>query len=1097
MKILIDMQGLQTPFSSKRGVGVYIAGLVGELHKLAGKHEISYLFNAEFPDEYFRCLERFQGIITRKNSHLFAQKISANYRFSSPDEVVLAEGLYTSFVEWLAPDVLFTPNLQEGLDDRAVSCFAASSGRFVQVGTLHDLVPLHLEAEYLADPATNDWYRSKLIDASNCDRIVTVSESSKKDIQRFLGVPADRIEAIPNAYDPDVYNASKSPREEEEVEHFLNSDRQYILYFGGSDHHKNLVRLVQAYARLATKVREQFSLVLAGRDIAAAATVAETIRKLGVEDSVLLPGFVDADLLPRLIRQARLFVFPSIHEGFGLPALEAMACGTATIGSATSSIAEVIDNREAQFDPLDSADIARVMARALEDDQWNSELSAAGLRRATYFSWQRAAAQLLAVMEEEHAKRVSGGALSFISTRLAKLRYRDRDLLERTARSVAESVQASTTRNKKIYLDASSVALHGGNSGIQRVVRAISTHLGRAPQMRDTQVEVVYSPNGDGGFRILSSIERDGSFQLDPDSDVLVDFKPSDILLFVDLQPGLAIRFEAEAQRLRARGVKVLYVVYDLLPVLMPEKFWPELQEEFYRWLQAVSRSDGLICISRTVAESAAKYLGEFGVRRPDPLPIDYFLLGSDLDAAVVSKGLPEDHEEIEAKLEGGQKFLMVGTLEPRKGHEQTIRAFEEAWTRGETWRLIIVGKQGWKMNRLALNVRQHPEFGSRLFWFERASDEWLKRLYGLSDCVICASEGEGFGLPLIEAANERKPVVARDIAVFREVAGDGAFYFPASTDPTVLYKALQDWSALHAARKHPDSALMQPMNWRAAAEGLASVLQKDDWHLHVRPRGAVDLRHPISNTNPNVRSAGFYPPENDFAWSTANGYFEFETAEDAQNVEVEFDLFSWKEMPFDVLIDDVVIHSATAVARPVSTTLSIPTVATGRHRIEFRSKDAGTPPNDGRTLGLGFRSMKMVQRDPVEPGEWVNARDARASWDGFSPVEFDWRWSLKKRTAIVFQFGEETRANLTIFGHAARPMEIIFHANGVEVAKRRVSSSTGTIEIRDVSVIAGANRIEFEIPDLRAFSDKDKRMLGLAVLDFKIIPVKILECAA
>lgn len=111
------------------------------------------------------------------------------------------------------------------------------------------------------------------------------------------------------------------------------------------------------------------------------------------------------------------------------------------------------------------------------------------------------------------------------------------------------------------------------------------------------------------------------------------------------------------------------------------------------------------------------------------------------------------------------------------------VTAFESLWSAGEDVSLVLVGKLGWAEDALAERIRDNPRCGERLFWLEGTSDSELEAVYRSSDCLIAASEGEGFGLPLIEAAQHGKPIIARDIPVFGEVAGDHAYYFDAQFD--------------------------------------------------------------------------------------------------------------------------------------------------------------------------------------------------------------------------------------------------------------------------------------------------------------------------
>lgn len=162
----------------------------------------------------------------------------------------------------------------------------------------------------------------------------------------------------------------------------------------------------------------------------------------------------------------------------------------------------------------------------------------------------------------------------------------------------------------------------------------------------------------------------------------------------------------------------------------------------------------------------------------------------------------------------------MVGTVEPRKGHAQVLDAFELLWASQQDANLLIVGKQGWMVEALVERLREHPESGKRLFWFEGIDDDYLSSLYAQSDALIAASLGEGFGLPLIEAAQYKLPLIARDIPVFREVAGEHAFYFQGE-QPQTLSDSLTAWLGLHRNAEHPKSESMPWLTWDQSAKQL------------------------------------------------------------------------------------------------------------------------------------------------------------------------------------------------------------------------------------------------------------------------------------
>jgi len=189
----------------------------------------------------------------------------------------------------------------------------------------------------------------------------------------------------------------------------------------------------------------------------------------------------------------------------------------------------------------------------------------------------------------------------------------------------------------------------------------------------------------------------------------------------------------------------------------------------------------------------------------------------------VSSDSLPGDAGKTLRRLQVRPTFLMVGTVEPRKGHTHALAAFERLWAKGRTVNLVIVGKQGWLVEALVERLRRHSEAGRRLFWFQGISDEYLEKVYAASTCLIAASYGEGFGLPLIEAAQHKLPIIARDIPVFREVAGRHAFYFGADNS-SELARVVRDWLALHGEKRIPLSEGICALTWKQSAEWLMQL---------------------------------------------------------------------------------------------------------------------------------------------------------------------------------------------------------------------------------------------------------------------------------
>jgi glycosyltransferase involved in cell wall biosynthesis len=240
--------------------------------------------------------------------------------------------------------------------------------------------------------------------------------------------------------------------------------------------------------------------------------------------------------------------------------------------------------------------------------------------------------------------------------------------------------------------------------------------------------------------------------------------------------------------------------------------------------------ADGVLCISRAVADEFIAWNASQPAVRKAPLQVGFFHLGADIDASVPSSGLPPDAGLVLAAMNARPTFLMVGTVEPRKGQGQALAAFEELWARGVDANLVIVGKHGWMVDALAERLASHAEKGKRLFWLAGVSDEMLQKLYTGSSALLAPSEGEGFGLPLIEAAQHGIPIIARSLPVFREVAGDHAYYFDGLA-PSDLARAITDWLPLWRTDRAPMSTGMPWLTWEASARQLQDAVIGGKWY--------------------------------------------------------------------------------------------------------------------------------------------------------------------------------------------------------------------------------------------------------------------------
>ncbi|CAN5316458.1 hypothetical protein BH10PSE19_BH10PSE19_14840 [soil metagenome] len=388
--------------------------------------------------------------------------------------------------------------------------------------------------------------------------------------------------------------------------------------------------------------------------------------------------------------------------------------------------------------------------------------------------------------------------------------------------SVAHSISPQHTKCQ-LLIDISALVQYDYKTGIQRVLRNILQELLTHPP-EGFCVEPVYASVTEG-YRYARRFTH--NFLGCPNSlidDIIIDFQAGDVFLGLDLHHNVVITHQLFYQQLRNYGVRVQFVVYDLLPIVMPNCFPAGLDQFHQDLLTVISQSDGAICISKSVADELMDWLKKNGIAPQRPFTVNWFHLGADINTSSSSQGMPDDAEVILKTLFKRLTFLMVGTIEPRKGHTQTVAAFELLWAEGIDVNLVIVGKQGWMMDNLVERLSYHPEWGKRLFWLKSISDEYLEKIYASSNCLIAASEGEGFGLPIIEAAQHKLPIIARDIPIFHEVAGEHALYF-SGTNPKDLSASVREWLALYEAKKHPTSERMPWLMWCESAKQLKQLL--------------------------------------------------------------------------------------------------------------------------------------------------------------------------------------------------------------------------------------------------------------------------------
>ena len=254
------------------------------------------------------------------------------------------------------------------------------------VVTIHDCIHL-MFPQYLPGKLAYVYARGSMWSAAHkADRILTVSEASKRDILRFFNVPPDKVSVIYNAIDERFLSPANAERMEL-VRQRYQLDHPFILYVGNIKPHKNIERLIDAFGRARSQCQDDLKLIIIGDEISKYPALRQSVHKHKLDKHVRFLGFQPMETLAAFYRLARAFVFPSLYEGFGLPPLEAMACGSPVVTSNVSSLPEVAGGAALLVDPYDADAIANGIVQAVTDDALRADLIKRGLERARSFSW--------------------------------------------------------------------------------------------------------------------------------------------------------------------------------------------------------------------------------------------------------------------------------------------------------------------------------------------------------------------------------------------------------------------------------------------------------------------------------------------------------------------------------------------------------------------------------------------------------------------------------------------------------------------------------------------------------------------------------------
>ncbi len=567
-----------------------------------------------------------------------------------------------------------------------------------------------------------------------------------------------------------------------------------ILSVGRLTPYRKQQDILEAFYRYHRDINPRSRLLLVGEDDGSYAAALESyLATIGLDGVSFVRQASDSEK-EAAYRNADLFLCLSEHEGFCVPLLEAMQHGLPIIAYDSSSVAETLGGAGLQLQSKSPAVVAEAVDRVMTDGALRRTLAANGKERLADFDPARIRAALL-------------GELEAFAGRWSK--------------------------KKALYFDITVQRRSDAGTGIQRVEKEELKALRRA----------------DIPYRVIPFyFDREGKGLFECETGQEIAPAAGDIVYSADLCLDGTVANMARLDEMYMRGVQIWFMMYDLIPIRFPETCSDRQLRPFREWLTAAFRYTGIIGISKATTDDARAYLEEHPELRRNPnLRMEWAWIGCDFSGrrdmtapkqagstdttGPAGVSAPADMTDRPAdsipapRTDGPVRLLMVSTVEPRKMYDQAVQAFDLLRKRGADVQLDIVGREGWKVQDTVALIESSPSYGSSLIWHRGGiGDEELVGLYEDADAIIFASKAEGFGLPIVEGAYYGKPLILRDMPVFREIAGDGAFYF-SGYEPEDLACAIEDWLALFKAGKAPSSSGIHLTSWQEHCGKLLEIL--------------------------------------------------------------------------------------------------------------------------------------------------------------------------------------------------------------------------------------------------------------------------------
>lgn len=741
MRFLIDLQCAQSG-SRTRGIGRYALSLLDAMLPAADAagHEIHLLLNSAFSATIPDVQRRYPKLHAAHQIHIFHGLTYSGLHHTNGPWRKAASGLMRDFViASLSPDAVFCPSIFEGERES----FALSPLVLSETPTLathHDLIPAQMPEVYFENnPDFKTFYQSRVDSICSYTALISVSEATRHEALDLLDYPEERIHVIledagTQFRPPDGMSLTDMER----LRTRYNLARPYLLYVGSGEPRKNLISLIRAYGQLPQGLSASYDLVIAGMlTQEEVAEIHQLIEQLSCDPArIRILGHTPDVDLPGLYGLAALFVIPSLREGFGLPALEAIRCGTLTLGSNRTSLPEVIGTPQTLFDPEDIPAMSALIARGLTDTDFRDDMRAQQTRHAGQFSWVTAAQETLALLAHygqavapdtnwptlqnrlDALEHRTITALQELCLSYTELRDRDQnDLVRALAKTRLETEDAWRPRN--LPKTGLTWRLEGPFDSDYSIA-SVNRETARALKKRDIDVA-------------LLSAEGNGPFDPDPD--------------FLTAHPDLAA-FHTTGQEPQPKTVNILSRnmfpprVWDMQAALniLHGYAWEETGVPLAFTRDMTAHLQGLL----VTAPHVKKLFEDAGVGVP------VHVVGNGVDHLdVPSAPLPAPLPQAEFTC------LHVSSCFPRKGADVLLASFAEAFGSADDVQLVIKTFPN-PHNDIAAQIEAlratHPDLPQITVIDDAFTPGQMRSLYAAADLLVAPSRAEGYCLPVAEA---------------------------------------------------------------------------------------------------------------------------------------------------------------------------------------------------------------------------------------------------------------------------------------------------------------------------------------------------------